>query len=158
MVLINFMRRLLLILLLLISNLLFLVLFSCSNSGSRNPKETVIRLFGAMERDEKAAILNLVDIPALMEISGEDYALQSDNPRTFHNPEDILNDLTGDGLTKRRWFSMQRVIGKMEIVGDTAFVEVSFIDKDKSKQYYNKFGLHRKDNNWKIYNFRTISQ
>ena len=111
-----------------------------------------------MERDEKAAILNLVDISALMEISGEDYALKSDNPRTFHNPEDILNDLTGDGLTKTRWFSLQRIIGKVEIVGDTAFVEVSFIDKEKSKQYYNKFGLHKKDNNWKIYNFRTISQ
>ncbi len=152
------MRRLLPIILLSISNLLLLILLSCSNSGTRSPKETVIRLFGAMERDEKAAILNLVDISALMEISGEDYALKSDNPRTFHNPEDILNDLTGDGLTKTRWFSLQRIIGKVEIVGDTAFVEVSFIDKEKSKQYYNKFGLHKKDNNWKIYNFRTISQ
>ncbi len=152
------MRRLLPIILLFISNLLLLILLSCSNSGTRSPKETVIRLFGAMERDEKAAILNLVDISALMEISGEDYALKSDNPRTFHNPEDILNDLTGDGLTKTRWFSLQRIIGKVEIVGDTAFVEVSFIDKEKSKQYYNKFGLHKKDNNWKIYNFRTISQ
>ena len=152
------MRRLLPIILLFISNLLLLILLSCSNSGTRSPKETVIRLFGAMERDEKAAILNLVDISALMEISGEDYSLKSDTPRTFHNPEDILNDLTGDGLTKTRWFSLQRIIGKVEIVGDTAFVEVSFIDKEKSKQYYNKFGLHKKDNNWKIYNFRTISQ
>ncbi len=152
------MRRLLPIILLLISNLLLLILLSCSNSGTRNPRETVIRLFGAMERDEKAAILNLVDISALMEISGEDYALKSDNPRTFHNPEDILNDLTGNGLTKTRWFSLQRIIGRVEIVGDTAFVEVSFIDKEKSKQYYNKFGLHKKDNSWKIYKFRTISQ
>lgn len=152
------MKRLLPIILLFISNLLLLMLLSCSNSGTRSPRETVIRLFGAMERNEKAAILNLVDISALMEISGEDYALKSDNPRTFHNPEDILNDLTGDGLTKTRWFSLQRIIGKVEIVGDTAFVEVSFIDKEISKQYYNKFGLHKKDNNWKIYNFRTISQ
>lgn len=152
------MKRLFSILPLVIFSLLFLNLFSCSNSEPRTPKETVIRLFGAMERNEKAAILNLVDVPALMEISGEDYALKSDNPRTFHNPEDILNDMTGDGLTKRRWFSMQRIIGRVEIIGDSAFVEVSFIDKEKSKQYYNKFGLHKKDNNWKIYSFRTISQ
>ncbi|MCP4706947.1 MAG: hypothetical protein GY865_20290 [candidate division Zixibacteria bacterium] len=152
------MKRLFPIVLLLFSFFLFLILFSCSNSESRNPKETVIRLFGAMERDDKAAIINLVDIPALMEITGEDYGLNSNNPRTFHNPEDILNDLTGDGLTKTRWFSMQRIIGKVEIEGDTALVEVSFIDKGSDIQYYNKFGLHRKDNNWKIYNFRTISQ
>ncbi len=152
------MKRLLPITLFLFTNLLLLILLSCSGSEIRNPKETVIRLFGAMERNEKAAILNLVDIPALMEISGEDYGLNSDNPRTFHNPEDILNDLTGDGLTKTRWFSMQRIIGRVEITGDTAFVEVSFIDKGNDTQYYNKFGLHKKDNNWKIYNFRTISQ
>ena len=152
------MKRLIHVILFLIPNLLLLILLSCSGSESRNPKETVIRLFGAMERNEKAAILNLVDVPALMEISGEDYGLNSDNPRTFHNPEDILNDLTGDGLTKTRWFSMQRIIGRVEIVGDTAFVEVSFIDKGNDIQYYNKFGLHKKDNNWKIYNFRTLSQ
>lgn len=152
------MRRLLPIILVFVSNLLIFILLACSGSESRNPKETVIRLFGAMERDEKAAILNLVDVPALMEISGEDYGLNSENPRTFHNPEDILNDLTGDGLTKTRWFSMQRIIGRVEIVGDTAYVEVSFVDKENSKQYYNKFGLHKKNNNWKIYNFRTISQ
>jgi len=152
------MKRLFSILSLVIFSLLFLNLFSCSNSEPRGPKETVIRLFGAMERNEKAAILNLVDVPALMEISGEDYALKSDNPRTFHNPEDILNDMTGDGLTKTRWFSMQRVIGRVEIIGDSAFVEVSFIDKEKSKQFYNKFGLHKINYNWKIYSFRTISQ
>jgi len=136
----------------------FLILLSCANSNSDDPKEIVIRLFGAMERDEKAAILQLVDMPALMQISGEDYALQSDNPRTFHNPEDILNDLTGDGLTKKRWFSMQRIIGRKEIIGDTAYVEVSFINKEKGIQYYNKFGLHKKESGWKIFGFRTITQ
>ena len=133
-------------------------LLSCSDSKSSDPKETVIRLFGAMERNEKAAILQLVDVPAMMEKSTEDYALQSDNPRIFHDPEDILNDLTGDGLTKTRWFSMQRIIGQVEIKGDTAFVEVSFIDKARSKQYYNKFGLYKSPTGWRIYSFRTLSQ
>ena len=138
---------------------LFSLLFlACSGSDAGDPKDVVIQLFGAMERNEKAAIVRLVDIPALMEISGEDYALQMENPRIFHSPEDILNDLTDDGLTKMRWFSMQRVIGRTEVLGDTAYVEVSFIDKDKSKQYYNKFGLHKKEAGWKIFSFRTISR
>lgn len=152
------MRRLFPIISVFVFCLLLFALISCSGVEIRNPKETVIRLFGAMERNDKAAILNLLDVPALMEITGEDYGLKTDNPRTFHNPEDILNDMTGDGLTKSRWFSMQRIIGRVEIVGDTSFVEVSFIDKGNDIQYYNKFGLHKKDNNWKIYNFRTLTQ
>jgi hypothetical protein len=130
---------------------------ACSD-GQSNPKEVVIQLFGAMERNEKAAVAHLLDLPALMEIEGEDYALQRETPRKFYNPEDILNDLTDDGLTKSIWFSMQRVIGSTRIVGDTAFVEVSFIDKEKGIQYYNKFGLHKKEGTWKIYSFKTVSR
>lgn len=133
------------------------LIMACSD-GQSNPKEVVIQLFGAMERNEKAAVAHLLDLPALMEIEGEDYALQRETPRKFYNPEDILNDLTDDGLTKSIWFSMQRVIGSTRIVGDTAFVEVSFIDKEKGIQYYNKFGLHKKEGTWKIYSFKTVSR
>jgi len=110
-----------------------------------------------MERNEKAAILELVDIPTMMERSTEDYALQSDTPRVFHSPEEILDDLTDGGLTKTRWFSMQRIIGNTTIKGDTAYVEVSFIDKARSMQYYNKFGLYKAKTGWRIFSFRTIS-
>jgi hypothetical protein len=129
----------------------------CAQSGSDSPKETVIKLFGAMERNETATIAHILDIPALMRIRGEDYALTADTPRVFHNPMDILDDLTGTGLTKTRWFSMQRIIGETEVRGDSAFVEVSFISKATNIQYYNKFGLHRENGRWKIHSFKTIS-
>ncbi len=99
---------------------------------------------------------HLLDLPALMNIKGQDYALQRPEPRVFYNPEDILDDLTEEGVTKTRWFSMQRVMGQSEIQGDTAFVEISFIDKQSNVQYYNKFGLHKVDGRWKIYSFKTI--
>jgi len=135
----------------------FLVLITaCSSESAGNPKEAVKHLFGAMERDDRAAIAHLLDLPQLMSITDEDYALQRPEARVFHNPEDILDDLTGDGLTKNRWFGMQRVMGKTEVVGDSAFVEVSFIDKKTNIQYYNKFGLHKVNDRWKIYSFRTI--
>jgi len=111
-----------------------------------------------MERNDRAAIVYLLDLPALMSITGVDYALQRDEPRVFRNPEKLLDDLTNDGLTKTKWFEMQRVIGKTEIKGDTAFVEVSFISKETNIQYYNKFGLHRKNEQWRIYSFRTITE
>nr|MBN2277456.1 hypothetical protein [candidate division Zixibacteria bacterium] len=135
-----------------------LFLAGCSGgTGGDSPKDTVVRLFGAMERNDAPAIEHLVDLPALMDQTQEDYALQRDEPRVFHNPAEILDDLTGDGITKKRWFSMQRVIGKTEIHGDSALVEVSFLNKKLGIQYYNKFGLRHVDGRWLIYSFRTMS-
>jgi hypothetical protein len=133
-----------------------ILIAGCSSVNNDSPKDVVIKLFGAMERNDAAAIVHLIDLRSLMSISGEDYALQMPVPRVFHNPEDILRDMTDTGLTKTRWFSMQRVIGGTEIVGDTAFVEVSFIDKKINLQYYNKFGLHKRDGVWRIFSFKTI--
>jgi len=130
----------------------------CGSGADGNPKEVVIQLFGAMDRNERAAIPRLLDMPALMEAQDEDYALQRSRPRKFYNPEEILNDLTDSGLTKTIWFSMQRIVGKTTHQGDTAFVEVSFVDKAKGVQYYNKFGLHRVNNRWKIYSFRAAAR
>ena len=109
-----------------------------------------------MERNDAAAVAHLIDLRCLMNINVEDYALQMPSPRVIHNPEDILKDMPDSGLTKTRWFSMQRVVGATEIIGDTAFVEVSFIDKSINLQYYNKFGLHKRDGIWRIYSFKTI--
>lgn len=144
----------------LISLLVLALLLSgiaCSNNPPSDPKDAVIKLFGAMERNDQGAIAHLLDLPALMGNRDEDYALQTATPRVFRNPVDILEDLTGDGLTKKRWFAMQRVIGAAEVLGDSAKVEVSFIDKSTNTQYYNKFGLHRVNGRWKIYAFKTLS-
>ena len=137
-------------------------MIGCSLGGDDSPREVVIKLFGAMERDDRAAIAHLLDLPQLMGITDHDYALQMDEPRVFYNPEDVLNDLTGDGLTKERWFARQRVIGSMEVIGDTAFVEVTFRKKKEDTtsaniRYYTKFGLHKVNDRWRIYSFKTIS-
>jgi hypothetical protein len=134
----------------------FLITAGCSSSGPSNPKDTVLAMFGAMQKDDKAALAHLLDLAELMKNINEDYALQSDTPRVFTNPQQILEDLTGDGLTKKRWFSMQRIINKTDVMGETATVEVTFVDKKSSRAYLTKFGLHIVNNKWKIYSFKTI--
>jgi hypothetical protein len=136
---------------------IFSQLVACGGAGGDTPKDVVIKLFGAMERNDRAAIVNLLDMAALMNQTDQDYALQRKEPRVFHNPEAVLDDLTGNGLTKTRWFNMQRVVGNTEIEGDTAYVEVSFISKETNTQYYNKFGLRRMDGQWRIFSFRTMT-
>lgn len=125
---------------------------------SANPKDTVIEMFGAMEKDDPATLVHTLDMNELMRNTDQDYSLSTDEPRVFRNPQELLNDMTGDGLTKQRWFSHQRIIGNTEIMGDAASVEVTFIDKATSRGYRTKFGLHKVSNKWKIYSFKTIGE
>ncbi len=136
-----------------------MALGGCSSSTPDSPKSTVIAVFGAMEKNDKATLAHLLDLAELMRNYGEDYALQTDSPRVFTNPEQILDDLTGDGLTKRRWFSMQRIVNEVDWLSEeTAAVEVTFVDKDQSRGYRTKFGLHVVNGKWKIYSFKTYRE
>lgn len=133
-----------------------LLAVSCTSSGPSGPRAAVIELFGAMEKNDQAALAHLLDLSALMKNSEFDYALKTeDEPRQFTSPIEILEDLTGDGLTKKRWFSLQRIVNRVEMFGETATVEVTFIDKNSSKSYLTKFGVHVVNEKWKIYTFKV---
>ncbi len=131
----------------------------CSSDADQSaPKQTVISMFGAMEKNDKAALTRLLDLSALMQNIREDYALNTDSARTFTSPQQILEDLTDSGLTKTRWFSYQRIINKSDVMDETATVEVTFVDKVNSKAYLTKFGLHKVNGKWRIYSFKTENQ
>jgi len=91
-----------------------------------------------------------------MKTTSEDYALGGGEARVWNNPQQILDDLTDAGLTKQRWFSFQRIVNDAEVFGETAAVEVTFVDKANSRGYRTKFGLHMVNDRWKIYSFKTV--
>ncbi|HWR84054.1 MAG TPA: hypothetical protein VN285_12205 [Candidatus Deferrimicrobium sp.] len=132
-----------------------MALAACSSSNLSDPKSVVIAMFGAMEKDDKATLAHLLDLAELMRTYRDDYALRTDTPRVFTNPEQILEDLTGNGLTKQRWFSYQRIINAVDVSGETATVEVTFMDKERSKAYLTRFGVHVVNGKWKIHSFKT---
>ena len=141
--------------LLLSSLTLIFALGACSGPDTSDPREVVIAFFGAMEKDDKAALARLLDIARLMENSEQDYALQKEDNRVFTNPEELLDDLTGDGETKQTWFKYQRIVNQAKISGQTATVEVTFVDKEASQGYRLMFGLERTEGRWRIYSFQT---
>ncbi|MCK5125921.1 MAG: hypothetical protein KAR42_06680 [candidate division Zixibacteria bacterium] len=148
--------------LIVISALLFLfVITSCGESinTTGDPRQAVINFFGAMQDNDTTAVAHYLDFKALMSQTGADYALSTtDEPRSFKTPQEIILDLVDGGLTKGRWFSMQRVVGDAEQNLDSALVEVSFIDKRTDKQYFTKFGLRKINEAWKIYSFKTLTR
>lgn len=139
--------------------ILTICIAGCSDDNTPDPKSTVIAMFGAMERDDKAALTYLLDLSELMRSMNDDYAIQTDFPRQFNNPEEILDDLTGEGLTKKIWFGFQRIINRTILTSETtASVDVTFIDKNKSRGYIARFGLHLVNGKWKIYSFSTVRE
>ncbi|PWB68408.1 hypothetical protein C3F09_11685 [candidate division GN15 bacterium] len=128
----------------------------CSSDNQSDPRQVVISFFGAMERNDQAALAHLLDLASLMKNTTSDYAVSTDQPRVFTNPQEILNDLTNDGLTKTRWFSMQRIINNASVIGETATVEVTFVDKQNSIGYRTNFGLRKLNGQWRIYSFKTL--
>jgi hypothetical protein len=138
--------------------LLLVLLVGCSTDSTSDPREVVISMFGAMEKNDKAALAGILDLPELMKIYNSDYALKTDSIRMFTSPQQILEDLTDDGLTKTRWFSYQRIVNKSFIDGEAATVEVTFVDKEKSVGYRTKFGLHKINNKWRVYSFKTVEE
>ena len=68
----------------------------------------------------------------------------------------LLASLTGEGTIRERWLAHQIVLGRHEVAGDTALVEVSFIDRVTHMQHYNKMRLVFQDSVWVITDFRTM--
>lgn len=138
--------------------LILLSVIGCGVSTPKDPKSTVIAVFGAMEKNDQAALAHLLDLGELMKNINSDYALQTDKPRLFTSPQQILEDLTNEGKTKTRWFSFQRIIANTEVSGESATVEVTFVDKAGSKGYMTRFGVHIVNGRWKVYSFKTIQE
>ena len=138
-----------------ITPLIILTTFGCGGGDEADPRQVVISMFGAMEKNDKAALAHMLDLLELMKTTEQDYALGGGEARVWTNPQQILDDLTENGLTKQRWFSFQRIVNNAEVFGETAAVEVTFVDKANSKGYRTKFGVHMVDGRWKIYSFKT---
>lgn len=135
--------------------LILLIAGGCSTrvNTENDPRKVVINMFAAMENNDREALAHYLDFKTLLTTTDRDYALQMDSVRQFYDPEQILDDLLEGGLTFTRWHLMQRVVGSATQQNDSALVEVSFINKETSTQYYNKFGLRKVNDVWKIYSF-----
>lgn len=120
-----------------------------------DPQQVVVKFMRAVEQDKRADLAHYLDFPAFLGPRNRDITM-SDTVRQFANPDQVLDDFSKGGLTYTRWMAMQRVVGKGEIMGDSALVEVSFVSKETGKQYYNKWGLRRYGKAWKIFSFGVL--
>jgi hypothetical protein len=69
--------------------------------------------------------------------------------------ERLLGALTGTGELRERWMSDQIVLGNETVTGDTALVQVSFIDRVTRVQYLVEMRLFYRDTRWVIVDFKA---
>jgi hypothetical protein len=130
----------------LLAPVILLIIAGCSSgpNTSSDPRKVVLNMFRAIQDDDRGKLAHYLDFPALMTPTGRDYALNLDTARTFNSPEQVLDDLLPGGETYSHWNNLQKIVNRViSQSADTALVEVSFINKETSTQYYTIFGLDK---------------
>ncbi len=130
---------------------LVVILVGCSSRMS--PREVTIEFVGAVIEDDSLSIERHLDLDSmvkhrLMEIPPVD---STETPEYLRNR--ILQNLIGDGGTRALWKSMIPVVNRELIVGDTAEVELTFLDKANAKYHYSKIYLHKTETGWRVFYF-----
>lgn len=129
------------------------VFMGCASDNRPDPRDTVKGLFTAMKSSDSLYISQHVDLVHAVASLGEDLPLDSS---VSDAAGALLGQLTSDGKLRERWLDNQIVLGRSMTSSDTAWVEVSFIDKLTRVQYYNKMRLEYRGDHWVINSFRTL--
>ena len=134
-----------------------LIIISCS-SGPPAPNKVVIEFLEKdMANSDTASILAKLDMPALVQERKYDFIEAKDSLRAErYRGDSLLADLVAGGELNNRWLALPIIVSGVTIKGDSAQVEVSFIDAQRDVQYYNKMGLRKTKEGWKIYSFKTL--
>ncbi len=138
---------------------LLLGLVSCSHNARPDPKETIKLMFEAMRQSDSVSLELNIDLASAARGMERDLgpAVADSTGATPDPAARLLSSLVGEGDLRNRWLTEnQIVIGHTETKGDTALVEVSFIDKITRVQYYNKMRLVFRNGRWIVTDFHTL--
>ncbi|MBU1320613.1 MAG: hypothetical protein KKG33_06570 [candidate division Zixibacteria bacterium] len=138
--------------------LILLTIAAASCSDDPEPRQTVMHFLQSLRQDTTSYdyLSQLLDLDELVKensIYNYDSSLYAAENKVL-----LVSLLQEGGSVREKWLKNQIIVGSVATLGDTATVEVSFIDKESVpvKQYYNKMGVHRIDDQWKIFSFRLF--
>ena len=118
------------------------------------PLDTVVR-------GDPGSVHEVAEMAVPVDRVGLRCSVQSTNNRSVHPDTDLL---VSSGTSMVTLFDVERerrgtTDGDAPLtLGETATVEVTFVDKEESQGYRTKFGLHLKNGEWRIYSFKTFTE
>ena len=144
------MRKMIVIVLLLLSA----ILFACEKEPEA--RNTVLNFVRELYSDRDIDLEKYLDLNELV-FENDSNVYIYDSTASVSENINRLSELFGrEGKIRQLWTSKQVVIGKAEVLRDTAYVEVTFMDKNKGLYMYNRMGLRKIDGGWVIFAFRLL--
>lgn len=132
--------------------ILFVFTWNCSNKP--DPREDVKQLIAAVDQSDTTALKESLDLNWIVN-QGLKGVPEKDSLASFlKKRQELLDDLTDNGATRVSWNNSLVVIGKSEVAGDSATVEVTYIDKTNGIKDYTRMGLYFKEVKWKVYDLK----
>ena len=132
--------------------ILFVATWNCSNKP--DPREDVKQLIAAVDQSDTTALKESLDLNWIVSQRLKGVPEKDSLASFLKKRQELLDDLTGNGATRVSWNNSLVVIGKSEVTGDSATVEVTYIDKTNGIKDYTKIGLYFKDGKWKVYDLK----
>ncbi len=131
-----------------------LVFAACA--GGPAPKNTVFEFIDAVKNSDSLKVAKILDVDAYIKSLIAAPATAQDTAQILEqNRPKVLESLLGEGDVRTRWLHDLIVVNKEEIYGDTATVEVSFVDQQAGTQLYTRIVLRRQpDRTWRVTYFK----
>ena len=141
-----------------IALLILIGLSACGQGGRPSPRSVALEVFAAMRTSDSTFLRKHVDLERIGLKMRDDLMIPAIDTSAIEPiwADRLLASFTGEGTIRERWLSNQIVLGKHATIGDTALVELSFIDRVTHMQHYNKMRLVYQDSIWIITDFRTM--
>jgi hypothetical protein len=130
---------------------------ACSSGPA--PKDRVFEFIDAVKAADSLRIFSILDLDSYV-------AMTSEGNMAAMSPADTvaaldayrartIESLLRDGEVRHRWLSNQIIVNKEILKGDTANVEVSFIDQQSGYMLYTQLQLQRQpDKSWRVVFFK----
>jgi hypothetical protein len=129
----------------------FAIIAGCGSKMS--PREVAIEFVGSVIEDDSLAIEKYLDLDYMVERRLTEVPPEDSTMDHRYYRDKILQTLIGDGGTRAFWKSMMPVVNKENIQGDTAEVELTFMDKTYGKTHYSMIYLYRSEDGWRVFYF-----
>jgi hypothetical protein len=120
----------------------------CSNTPS--PRVVVMDFIEAVNKADTVSIEKYMDLDRFTQEKIKDLP-EAERQEIFPKVKEQLKDnFLESGGTRLKWQNKMIVVNKEDIQGDSALVEVTFVDQKTGITEYTKAKLYKKDKNWLI--------
>ncbi|MGB7061669.1 MAG: hypothetical protein WBF13_04860 [Candidatus Zixiibacteriota bacterium] len=131
--------------------LILIFLFATQCGKTPSPRVVVMDFIEAVNKADTASLETYLDLDRFTREKLRELP-DSVSAEVFSKvKEQLWQNFLGSGGTRLKWQNKMIVVNKEEVEGDSALVEVTFVDQKTGITEYTKTRLYKKEDRWWIY-------